>query len=147
MSYLIDLIQEKLSNGGEVILRTTGGSMNPFFRHNKTEVTLGKVTEPLKKYDVVLFQSPKRNWVLHRITEIVGDEIYTQGDALRLGEMTYQENIIAIVRKYSNGKKTISCDSKWYLFRVKLWMFLKPLRRFLIMIYDFFHKGENENNG
>ncbi|NLD27088.1 MAG: hypothetical protein GX661_06990 [Acholeplasmataceae bacterium] len=138
---LMDIIREKLDQNGEVVFTVSGNSMLPFFRNQETEVTLEKPDRPLRRGDIVLFKY-QNHWILHRILKIKGETVKTGGDALTTVEMTSINDILAIVTKYQKGDRLIDVRKFSCRFRMRLWMFLRPIRKILMKIYHLTHKQE-----
>ena len=128
---LLDIIKDLTTNNKEVELLVKGNSMLPFFRDNKTIVTLTKV-KTLKKYDIILFKYNNKVF-LHRIIKITKDNIICRGDALVSKEYITKYDVVSIVTKYKN-KKVININSKRYKLRVYLWALLRPIRKLIIKI-------------
>lgn len=123
---LINLMIEHLNQGQEVSFKISGNSMLPFFKHQKTIVTLKK-EEDYKRYDVVLF-SYEDTFILHRITAIKDDTYYLRGDGSYRIETVTKDNIYGKVIHYeTNGKTTKNYENK-----VKWWLFLTPIRKILL---------------
>ncbi|MBE0700095.1 MAG: hypothetical protein IH571_00250 [Acholeplasmataceae bacterium] len=108
----------------------TGSTMSPFFKDQKTVVTLIKPNRAYHKYDVVLFQTNGR-YRLHRIQQIKHVFAVISGDRSRVSEVIRTEEIIGLVESFETKGKKTSSDSKGYLFNVRLLSFIKPIRRFL----------------
>jgi len=103
----ITLIEEAFKNNQRVQFKVMGHSMRPFFKHDKTHVTLEK-KDTYQKGDIILFQY-KDSYHLHRIIK-VGDVIRCQGDALK----SYEKKVRYVHR--------------WtYQFKVSLWMIIKRM--------------------
>ena len=62
--------QELINTKGKIIVTPVGVSMMPLIRQGKDTVLISKITQPLKKYDVVLFVRPDGKHVLHRIIKV-----------------------------------------------------------------------------
>lgn len=88
-----------------------------------------------KKGDIVLFQTPFKNYILHRITKktVNGFETTGDGNCFRDGMFPYsciKARVVKIIRK---GKE-IDCSSVWWKCIFHLWMFLFPIRKCLLKI-------------
>jgi hypothetical protein len=127
---IIPVFIEFLNEGKSVLLKVSGHSMLPFFKHQQTIVTLSK-KEIYEKYDVILYLSHGL-YKLHRITNIQKDHFIVYGDALKDKEIVYQNDVIGYVKYHQNKEKKIYYKNKSYLFKIKIWIILKPLRRLLI---------------
>ena len=100
---LIPIIAEELSKGKLVKFAPKGKSMLPLLREGYDTVTLRSISEPLKKYDIGLYQRKNGQYVLHRIVK-VGDNITCVGDnqyLLETGLLSSQ--FIGVVCEFSRG--------------------------------------------
>lgn len=123
---LIGLMIEHLNQNQEVSFRIQGVSMMPFFKHQKTIVTLKK-EDSYKRLDVVLFLYQDA-YILHRIIKIENDTYYLRGDGSYRVEKTTKEQIFGkVIHHETDGKTTKNYDKK-----VKLWLFFTPLRKILL---------------
>ena len=129
---MMPLIEEKLAAGGEAVITVKGTSMNPFFLDGKTSVTLTKPTLPLKRLDVILYETDNGAIVLHRIIGKKGEYYRTEGDGLRFCEVVAPHSVKAVVSAFQTGEKITRSDDPRYLFRVRLWGLLWPFRRLLL---------------
>lgn len=123
------LIKEQILNH-DITLKVSGNSMLPFYKDQKTIVTLTKVDE-LFKYDVILYKY-KGRYILHRIIKFEDDLIICRGDGLISKEDIEYKDVIAVVKSHKNNDKSINSNNKAYLFKVKLWILLRPIRRVLL---------------
>lgn len=138
---IIDIIKEKLSADGTVVLKVTGNSMYPFLRNRVDSVVLKKTMDKCKVGDIVLFNY-HGNWILHRIIKIKGDMIIICGDALRKCEYAHINDIIGVVDKIIKKDTEININRLWYRIKVKVWMILKPFRKYLIWFLRKIKKGQ-----
>ena len=123
---LFKLVIEHLNNNQEVELKVMGNSMLPFYKHDKTVVTLKK-QETYQKHDVVLFDYEGQT-ILHRIIKIKGNDVIIRGDGAFRKEVVTKDLIHAKVIDFeTNGKKI-----KNYQFKFKVWLFFTPIRRILL---------------
>ena len=129
---LLPLIEETLKLNSSFNLKVKGNSMRPFLRNDLSKVLLIK-PEDLRKNDICLFKYQDKV-VLHRLRKIDEDKFYFVGDAQKHYEIVSKENIIAKVEVINNKNKEVLTKNKCYLFKVKLWYFLKPFRRILLKV-------------
>ena len=134
---LAGLIEEQIKQNKSVKLQVSGNSMRPFYKHQKTVVCLEQIHSPLKKYDVVLYRNFSGQYLLHRIIEVKGNMLVICGDALRKKEYLDYEHMIARVAYHEYQGKIISEDDNQYVFRVKLWHFLRFIRFLLLQFYPY----------
>ena len=125
-------IDELLKEGKTVEFKVKGNSMLPFFKHEKTIVTLEKPTN-YKKHDVII---AKYNdlVVLHRIIKIKNNIYTLRGDGLISKEYVKINDIYGKVVSFKTNDKKI----KFYKTKVVIWLLLRPVRRLLL---KFIKKG------
>lgn len=125
------LIRDSLARGQDVILRVQGTSMLPFFRHQKTLVTIA----PASTYtvgDIVLAQTAHHPLLLHRLVQMKGDQLILKGDALRQKELITPSDVIGKVIRYETNNRVTEVNSSRYRRHVRLWTVLSPIH-FLIL--------------
>ena len=88
----------------------------------------------LKKYDVVLFERPNGENVMHRIVDVLDDGYLILGDNCINKEYVKEEAVIGIMTGLIRNNKTIKVTDRGYRFYSKLWYALYPLRRPLMRI-------------
>ena len=121
---LFAIVRDTLLEGKTVRIAVNGQSMLPFFRSGST-ITLRPIKEDdIRKYNVVMADAGQA-FVVHRIIE-VGEEFVTLlGDGNYLGtERITQDKIYGIV----------DC-SALHLFFAKIWLWLRPVRRYPLAIF------------
>lgn len=125
-------IDELLKEGRTVEFKVKGNSMLPFFKHEKTIVTLKKPNN-YKKHDVII---AKYNdlVVLHRIIKIKNNIYTLRGDGLISKEYVKINDIYGKVISFKTNDKKI----KFYKTKVVIWLLLRPIRRLLL---KFIKKG------
>jgi len=132
---LMPLIKEKVLAGGEITIKVKGTSMSPFFVTDQTDVTLVQPMDPLKRLDVVLYQTLKETYALHRILKVKGEYLIICGDALNINEIIPSTHVIAIVKSFANGDDVTFSTNRWYLTKARIWLSLRPIRRILLAIH------------
>lgn len=134
---LIPEIVRQINNGHTVTLPLKGFSMRPFLEDGRDKALLAKPKpQPLVGDPVLAEVSPKR-YVLHRIVKIEGENVTLLGDGnltpehCKLGDI--QASVIGFYRK---GRNTLDRTDgrKWKVYS-KIWMALRPVRRWLLAIY------------
>jgi len=127
-------IEKLLSEGRTVRLHPQGYSMYPMFTPGRDEAIIAPLADAsgLKRGDVVLYRRDGSILVLHRICKINETGFYLVGDnqtavegPLRAGQM--RGVLVAFIR---NGKE-ISTDNTLYKLASLLWLFLRPVRRWI----------------
>jgi signal peptidase I len=129
---LFPVIKETLANKQIVSLKVSGSSMRPFLIHQLSTVKILQ-SETYKKYDVVLYENPNKQMVLHRIIKIK-DYFLICGDALKANEIIEPSKIYGKVIQISHGNKDVNIYATSYKLRVRLWVYLKPFRRILLKL-------------
>ena len=66
----LDAVKEIVREGRDVPVTITGNSMSPFLVHGRDRVLLSRITRPLQKGDMVLYQRKGGQYVMHRIRRI-----------------------------------------------------------------------------
>ena len=120
-----------------VPLVISGGSMTPFLVHGRDTVYLSKITKPLKKGDMVLYQRNSGSYVLHRVFR-ADDDLFTMiGDAQTLLEHgIHKSQIRAIVTAVRRKDKLLQEGSFWWVFFEKIWIRMVPLRPAAKKVYS-----------
>lgn len=121
---LFAIVRDTLLEGKTVRVAVNGQSMLPFFRGGSTIIMRPVREEDIRKYSVVMADAGHA-FVVHRIIE-VGDEVITLlGDGNIYGtEQVTREKIYGVV----------DC-SPLHLFFAKIWLWLRPVRRFPLAIF------------
>ena len=121
---LFAIVRDTLLEGKTVRVAVNGQSMLPFFRSGST-ITLRPIRkEDIRKYSVVLADAGHA-FVVHRIIEVSEDAITLLGDGNIYGtERVTRDKIYGVV----------DC-SALHIFFAKLWLWLRPVRRFPLAIF------------
>ena len=121
---LFSIVRDTLLEGSTVRVSVNGQSMLPFFRSGST-ITLRPVKEEdICKYNVVMADAGDA-FVVHRIIEVGEDFITLLGDGNYIGtERVSRDKIYGIV----------DC-SALHLFFAKIWLWMRPARRFPLAIF------------
>lgn len=128
---VMPLVQEHLAQGQSVRFAPRGVSMLPLLRQGKDKVVLSPVTEPLKKYDLPLYQRDNGQFVLHRIVK-AGETFTCMGDNQHVPEPGIRrDQIIAVVTKIVRGRKEIDVTCWQYGLYCRAWHLLRPVKRIL----------------
>lgn len=128
---MMEVIKEKFSFGGEVIISASGNSMYPLFRHQKDQVCLRSAEgEALKKYDMILYQRENGQYVLHRIVGIGEKGFVLRGDGQLENEYPIRaEQVIAKVARFTRNGKEYTCSHPGYRVYVCVWTHTVMLRK------------------
>jgi hypothetical protein len=138
---LIPQIAEQIKNGYTVTLPLKGFSMRPFLEDGRDKALLVAVPAELHVGDVILAEISPQRWALHRIVNISGDDITMYGDGNFSPEYIKRKDVIALATGfYRKGKDTLdSVDSTLYIIYWKMWVRLRPVRRYLLGIWRLWH--------
>jgi hypothetical protein len=125
MPQLPQLLQEAES----IPLVISGNSMAPFLRHGRDIVYLSKVSEPLKRGDMILYRRCNGNYILHRIYketcgtyQLVGDGQWGLEPGIR------PEQILAVVTAVRRKGKLLDKGSFLWEFFEHIWLAFLPMR-------------------
>ena len=121
---LFGIVRDTLLEGSTVRVAVNGQSMLPFFRSGST-ITLRPVREEdIRKYSVVMADAGD-SFVVHRIIEVGENVVTLLGDGNYIGtERVTRDKIYGVV----------DC-SALHLFFAKIWLWLRPVRRFPLAIF------------
>ena len=121
---LFVVARDMLLEGKSVRIAVNGESMLPFFRSGST-ITLRPIREgDICKYNVVMADTGHA-FVVHRIIDVSEEYITLFGDGNIIGtERVTRDKIYGIV----------DC-SKFHIFFAKIWLLLRPVRRFPLAIF------------
>ena len=121
---LFSIVRDTLLEGRTVRVSVKGESMLPFFRSGST-ITLRPITDAdIRKYNVVLADAGE-SFVVHRIIEVGEEQITLLGDGNIYGtELVTRDKIYGIVD-----------ISKFHILGAKIWLWLRPVRRFPLAIF------------
>lgn len=133
---LIPEIIKYLEQGHTVTLPLKGFSMRPFLESNR-DMALLTSPKNIKVGDPVLAEIAPKQYVLHRIININGERVTLLGDGNLTPEYCLLSNIKASIDGfYRKGRKKLDRTDgrKWKLYS-KIWITLRPLRRWLLAFY------------
>ena len=129
-------VSQMLREGKPYAIFVKGYSMRPFIEHTRDRVFLEK-RDCYEVGDAVLAQIAPGHYVLHRIIEKNGDNLTLQGDGNIKGvERCLEQDVSGVVTKYIRPNRTISADDPKLIRRIKLWRKLRPIRKYLLFIYN-----------
>lgn len=117
-------MRDTLVEGKTVRVAVKGESMLPFFRSGSTITLRPAKAEDIRKYAVVMADAGD-NFVVHRIIAVDGEYVTLLGDGNYIGtERVTRDKIYGVV----------DC-SRLHLLLAKLWLWLRPVRRFPLAIF------------
>ncbi len=125
-------IKNSIDNDGIVRLPITGTSMLPLLLHDRDTVDLVKCENP-KKGDIIFYRRDNGQFVLHRIIGTDENGYVLCGDNQWFKEKGIKDhNIIAVVSFITRRGKTFSVKSIPYRIYSSFWMFVRPIRKYLL---------------
>ena len=138
---LIPQIADDIKNGQIVILPLRGFSMRPYLEDNRDKALLVAADGNLCVGDVILARISHKRWALHRITAIIDNRITMYGDGNYSPEHIKREDVIAkAVAFYRKGRgRPDYTNSIRYMIYWRLWVFLRPVRRYLLYAWKLYH--------
>lgn len=121
---LFAIVRDTLLEGKTVRVSVKGESMLPFFRSGST-IKLRPIKESdICKYNVVMADAGHA-FVVHRIIEVNDNMVTLLGDGNYIGtERVTRDKIYGIV----------DCSAS-HIFFAKIWLWLRPMRRFPLAIF------------
>lgn len=131
--------ERMLAEGKTVRIPAKGRSMEPFVRDGRDEIVLSACIEP-KKGRIVLART-EEGIVLHRVINIDGNAVTLMGDGnLYKTESCSMEDVIAGVTRIVRNDKSIDPECFMEIFKARIWMIARPVRRPLLKIWKTFCK-------
>ncbi len=126
-----------LDHTEQVPLVISGSSMYPFLHHRRDTVYLSKVTEPLKRGDMILYRRPTGRYVLHRIVRVGEKDYDLLGDRQTAIEPGVpKDRVLAIVTAVHRKGKLLKPGSFLWDFYETCWIRMIRLRPWLIRGYN-----------
>ena len=142
---LIEDLLSLLEQTEPVPLIISGNSMAPFLKHGRDTVYLSRVTQPLKKGDMILYRRKNGQYILHRICrvrngtyDLVGDGQWGIEPGIR------QEQILAVVNTVRRKGKLLRKGSFQWEFFAHVWLALLPARPSITRAYSHLTAGRNK---
>ena len=134
------MLEPLLHDGCELKISPAGMSMYPFLVGGRDEVFLCvKEKQPPRRGDICLFSRDDQLYVLHRVHHINRRGYYMLGDAQTGIEGPIpEENIRATATTVIWHGKKIPCNQFWLRCLVEMWMWLRPIRPYIIRGYSKF---------
>jgi len=131
-------VEQLLSEGKSVELLCFGSSMQPYLRGDGKEVIVASPFSPeeLLPGTIVLFRYNGR-YICHRIVGRKEEKLLIQGDGVvKKQEKIPVSDVIGIIRTIiRKNKKPVSTQTKAAQCYLRCWLFLSPIRRYLLRVY------------
>lgn len=141
--YLIPYIKEEhLDHGRTVRLPLRGYSMRPYLEDGRDQALLvSPDLDALKRGDVILAQIAQKRYALHRIVSIEGDKIVMYGDGNFSPEYIEKKDVVALAKGFyrKGSEKFDSVDTLSYRLYWRMWVALRPIRRYLLLLWRLYH--------
>ena len=130
-------IVEVLDRYGSYPTTTKGTSMQPLFRTRRDVVILERPVGEVKKYDVVLYNAPYGNNIMHRVIKVLPDEYLIRGDNTFTDEHIPKGDIIAVMVSFNRKGKRYKVSSLSYRIYSVVWTAIYPIRRIIFKLRGF----------
>lgn len=131
---LMDEVVRLLKQGCSVTLRVTGKSMCPFLMPTRDKVLLCPALS-FRIGDIVLVGTTTKEFVLHRIYKMEGEQLVLMGDGnLRATERCRKEDVLGKVVRILRDGQYVESSSFAERLKARCWRRLLPLRRYLLFV-------------
>ena len=132
----LSTLREMVKEGHDVSLIISGSSMAPFLIHHRDSIIFGPIERPLRRGDMVFYERPTGQFVMHRIRRVRPDGLYLIGDAQTETEGPLNpDRVFAIVKQVCRKGKWLDEKSRTWRFFATIWLRVIPLRRIIMRIY------------
>lgn len=134
---LLPQVAGLIREGHRVTIKVRGNSMNPYLVDRRDEVVLSPfVKGDLRVGEVILARIDDGRFILHRIVKMKDEEITMMGDGNWRGtEHTVFNNVLGVVTSMVRKGKTVDCTNLYWKTYSKIWMIMRPLRRWLLAVW------------
>lgn len=138
----VSMLKGLVEEGHEVSMLISGSSMAPFICHGRDTIFFKAPDRELKVGDMVFYQRPSGQYVMHRICKVKEKGYAIVGDAQQIIEYPVKrEQIFALVTKVKRKGKELRPGSFWWEFFARVWVRIIPLRPLVSKLYGLFrHK-------
>lgn len=135
------LLATLIDNGQTAKITVTGESMYPFLRDGLDSVELTQTTlDGVERGDIILIQRDDTGYVLHRVWKKSGEQLYLLGDAqVSIEGPVRKDQLRAKATALWRGGTRIGNANRWWRFCSTLWLFLRPLRPYILRMIRFLH--------
>ncbi len=131
----VSALRELVREGNDVSLLISGSSMAPFIIHNRDTILFGPISRPLRRGDMVFYERPSGQFVMHRIRHVKPEGLYLIGDGQTETEGPLDESrVFAIVKQVCRKGKWIGPKHPWWMFFSTIWLWIIPLRPWVVRI-------------
>ena len=137
----VSMLRDLTREGKEVSMIISGNSMSPFLIHARDSICFKAVWREPHRGDMVFYERPSGQFVMHRILRKKPEGYYIIGDAQTAIEGPVQpEQIFAIITKVCRKGKWLGPGNFWWEFFEHVWLRMIPVRRILIRLYGSFYQ-------
>ena len=119
--------EDLLARDGKLVYKTRGVSMEPMLRQDRDLVIIRIPGSRLKKYDVALYKRGK-DYVLHRVIEVMPDHYLIRGDNTYAVETVPDEAVIGVLTGFQRKGKQYDVSNRAYQRYVRFWHAIYPIR-------------------
>lgn len=145
---LATTVQESLKDGKTAFLVAKGISMRPFIIGMEDRIYISQFQKENIKIGSIYVFIYKGNMIIHRLDNIIGNNLIMRGDGnIRGVEIIKIDDIIGEVIAVQKGKRKIEKGSFIWKTFAYMWPNNSSLRRGILYIYKKINKiiGKNEN--
>ena len=127
---------EVLNRDGKYISAPKGISQWPMIKGGRDACVVEKLTQPPKRYDLVMYSRTEDIGVIHRVIRFKNGKYIICGDNCWQLETVDPEQIHGIVTEFCHKGKWYKTDNKLYRIYVHLWVDLLFIKRPLFRFRD-----------
>lgn len=137
MAQTIEAILEKYGTYSAI---TVGYSMWPMLRNRIDTVTIGRIEDEVRRYDVVLYKKKEHHYVLHRVLQSDNGLNIICGDHNYKCEKVSSDEIVGILQGFYRKNHYIDVHNRGYLIYVHLWCDFFVIRVLILRIVFYLKK-------
>ena len=132
----ISTLRDLVNEGHDVSLIVSGSSMSPFLIHHRDTIIFGPVEGSLRRGDMVFYERPSGQYVMHRVRRVRPEGLYLIGDAQTQTEGPLSPScVFAIVKAVRRNGLLLDGKSWQWRFFATIWLRVIPLRPLIIKFY------------
>lgn len=132
----VSVLRELTEEGHEVSMVISGSSMAPFLIHQRDTIFFRKPDRDLKAGDMVFYQRPTGQYVMHRIWRIKPDGYYLIGDGqTKIEGPVKREQIFGLITEVIRKGQRLRPGDFWWEFFAGVWRHLIPFRWGIMKCY------------
>lgn len=132
----VGMLKELVEQGREVRMVISGSSMAPFLIHGRDSIFFRAPERELRRGDIVFYERPGGQFVVHRICRVHADGYDIIGDAqTEIEHHVQRKQIFARVTKVERKGKILVPGTFWWEFFAQVWIRIIPLRPILMHGY------------